>query len=154
MGSNGPVLAGAVDADGEPADPGGATSAFFEHAVVFAYVEPDWDGAWDDRFTEEITLTVWSADKREALEVAAGSGAALLARWRVAGQFIPFALIGFADGGGALFEQSTSIGFGYNTGRGEDRTGLGVNRGQHNRDSFGEDFDRRFSPRPRARLMW
>ena len=139
IGRNGYVLAGIADANGDPADPIDSLSDFFADPEIFAHAEIGWVGSWEDRFTDNLHLTLWSADARPEAGVPSGHGAALSASWRFGERFIPYARIGYSDGGGALLERAASIGLGYDTGRRDDRIGIGVSWGKPNSDSFGDN---------------
>lgn len=132
------VVAGVADANGDPTRPENAFSSFFDTTEFFTHAEIGWVSSFADRFTDNIHLTLWHADERPEAGVSEGSGVALSASWKFAERFTPFARYGNSSGGGALMEQSASIGLGYTPTRQNDVAAIGVNWGRPASESFGE----------------
>lgn len=137
FGSNGYVLAGIADANGDPSDPFHSLSEFFADAEVFAHAEFGWVGDWEDRYANNVHLTIWHSDARPEAGISSGRGAALSASWRIADRYIPFARIGASDGGGPLLDRSASFGLGIDTGQSDDRLAIGLNWGRPNENVYG-----------------
>ncbi len=135
-GQNGYVLAGIADANGDPGDPGNPLSSFFETGEYFSHVEVGWVSSWENRFRDNIHLTLWHSDPRSAIGVPNGHGAALSASWKTSERLTPFARIGYADGGGSLLDRSANFGVGITPKRTQDQIGIGVNWGRPIRVSY------------------
>jgi porin len=138
IGSHGYVLGGLADTNGDPSNPWNSFTGFFDDPEAFVHAEIGYIRSFEDRFTDNIHVTLWHADARTADKVGSGHGAAISASWQVTDTVTPFARFGFAQGSGALYDRSASVGLGYATGRGDDVIGLGVNWSRPNRDSFGK----------------
>ena len=136
--NNAYVLAGIADSNADPSDPFDSLSDFFSDPEPFIHAEIGWVSSWEDRFSDNLHLTLWHADNRTDAGVPSGRGAAFSASWRIGDRFLPFARFGASDGGGALLERSASVGLGYTTGRRDDRIALGLNWGKPNSEDYGD----------------
>ena len=141
LGTNGYILGGIADGNGDPAAPGASLSDFFNDPETFKHLEIGYVGSFDDRFTDNIHLTLWQSDALSDADVPSGHGAALSASWQVSDRVTPFARIGYGEGGGALYDRSASAGLGYATDQGDDVIGVGLNWSRPNADSFGPGLD-------------
>lgn len=141
VGTNGYILGGIADVKGDPAAPGASLSDFLKDPETFKHLEIGYVSSFDDRFTDNIHLTLWQSDAVSGTGVPSGRGAAVSASWRVSDRVTPFARIGFGDGGGALYEKTAAIGFGYATDRADDVIGMGLNWSRPNADSLGVGLD-------------
>lgn len=138
------VLGGVADANGDPTDPGDSFDSFFDVSEFFTHLEVGWIPSYKERFTDNIHLTLWHADERDAAVVPDGWGMALSFSTAVDENWEPFVRAGYADDGGALWERTVSIGFGYNLVRQSDQIGLGLSWGRP-AESFGPDLDDQYT---------
>lgn len=141
VGTNGYILGGVADENGDPAAPGASLSDFFNDPETFKHLEIGHVGSFEDRFADNIHLTLWQSDALSDADVPSGRGAALSGSWQVSDRVTPFARVGFGDGGGALYERTASMGFGYVTDRADDVIGVGLNWSRPNADSLGPGLD-------------
>ncbi len=114
---------------------------FFDGGDYFAHVEAGWFSSWQDRFTDNIHLTAWHADQREAAQVPDGWGAAFSFSRKFNDRWLPFLRVGYSEDGGALLERSVSTGIGYFSGTRSDVLGIGLNWGRPSSETFGPDLD-------------
>lgn len=63
------VLGGLADANGDPSRPGDSFSSFFDDGEYFKHLEFGWTSSFDNRFNDNIHLTVWQVDEREEAQV-------------------------------------------------------------------------------------
>ena len=141
FGSNGYVLAGLADANADPADPIQSLKDFFSDPEVFAHAEIGWVSSWENRFTDNVHLTFWHSDERQAAGVSSGKGVAFSASHRLGEKWIPFFRAGTSEGGGALLDRSASLGVGYDTGRKDDRIAVGINWGRPKQQDLGSSAE-------------
>ncbi|MGX9349741.1 carbohydrate porin [Shimia sp. W99] len=136
-GDRGYVLAGIADANGDPGNPRDAFSSFFDKNEYFSHLEVGWFSSWENRFRDNIHLTIWHVDQRKSSGIASGHGAAFSASWKTSELLTPFVRLGYADGGGALMDRSLSVGLGISPRRPTDQFTVGLNWGRPNRDVYG-----------------
>jgi porin len=147
------ILVGLADANGNPRDPGRSVNDFLSGGEYFKHIEVGWFGDWDTRFEENIHLTLWHADEREAAGIPDGWGWQFSFNRRFATHWLPFLRLGYGDGGGAPLERSVSAGFAYD-GLGDDTVlGLGLNWGRPNGDLFKVATDDQYTLEAYARLQ-
>ena len=139
------MLGGLADTNGDPTDPLDSFDSFFNTAEFFSNFEVGWIPTYKERFTNNIHLTGWYADARESADVPSGWGLAFSWNRLFNDTWEPFIRVGYADDGGALWEKSVSIGFGYHMPRENDMAGLGLNWGKPSEDSFGPGLDDQYS---------
>lgn len=101
-----------ADANGDPTDPGDIFDSFFDVSEFFTHIEIGWIPSYDERFTDNIHLTYWHADERDAAGVPDGWGMTFSFSAALDENWVPFVRAGYADDGGALGERTISIGFG------------------------------------------
>ena len=58
------VMAGLADANGNPGKPFDGFDSFFDEHEYFKHIEFGWAGSWEQRFADNIHLTLWQADER------------------------------------------------------------------------------------------
>ena len=68
------VLGGFEDANSIPADPFAGFDTFFNDNEYFKHIEVGWTTAKDRAYVDNLHLTVWHADAREAAGVGEGLG--------------------------------------------------------------------------------
>ena len=140
------VLAGFADANGDPHDPTDGFDTFFNDHEFFKHIELGWFGSWEDRFTDNIHLTVWQVDDREAALVPDGWGMAFSFSRKFDDRWLPFVRVGYSDGGGGvILERSVSIGAGYFLTTRSDEIGVGLNWGRPSEETFGPGLDDQYT---------
>jgi len=138
------VLAGLADANGDPAKPLDGFESFFNDHEYFKHLEFGWAGSWEQRFDDNIHLTLWQVDERTKSDTPDGWGTAF-SYSREYGKWLPFLRAGYADGGGAIMDRSISAGFGYSPERRGDRFGLGLNWSRPNQEIYGKTDDDQYT---------
>ena len=139
------VVGGLADTNGDPTDPGDSFDSFFDTAEYFSHLEIGWIPSIEQRYTDNIHLTAWHIDAREAAAVPSGWGLAFSWNRLFNDTWEPFIRIGYADDGGALWEQSASIGCGYHIPERNDMIGLGLSWGKPSERSFGPGLDAQYT---------
>jgi len=146
------IVAGLADANGDPGKPLDGFDSFFNDREYFKHIEFGWVGSWEQRFNDNIHLTLWHADELTGPEVPDGWGAAFSFS-REFGKWLPFLRLGYGDGGGAIHDRNLSTGFGYTPGSGSDRFGLGVSWGRPNPVIYDTDVDDQYTIESYYRLQ-
>lgn len=121
-------VAGLSDANGNPTRL--AFSSFFEKGEYFKHVELGWFSSFDRRFLDNVHLTFWHQDEREAAQRPSGWGLAFSAAFFTRDEWLPFLRVGRSRGDTALLESSVSSGIGRYGKRRKELLGFGVSWGQ------------------------
>ncbi len=129
------LVAGIADANADPTDPAGGFDSLFHTGETFKSVELGWTTERKRVFLDNLHLTLWQADAREAAGVSEGKGVALSLVRTFDERTMLFARGGWSDDGGSLLETAVSLGFGRLLGGGRGVVGLGLNWGRPN-DEF------------------
>lgn len=124
------VLGGVADANGDPGDPGNSFNSFFNTHELFKHVEFGWVGSWEKRFSDNVHISAWQQDAREALGIRRGSGVTVSFSRELGERWLPFFRGGHSDGGGALLEDVVSAGVGYKVNARTDYVGVGASWGR------------------------
>ncbi len=132
------VLAGIADTNGDPTDPWESVNTFFDEHEYFSNIEIGWISSLENRFNDNIHITVWHADKRKKLGVPSGWGVAVSFNKLFYDRWEPFVRAGYADDGGALWDKDVSVGLGYYTQQKNGLIALGLSWGEPSRNNFGE----------------
>jgi len=135
------VVAGLADTNGDPTKPGDMFDSFFDDSEYFKHVEVGFVSSYERRYFENTHVTLWQADKRVKALTPDGWGAAFSWTTFIDDTWMPFVRVGYADDGGALWEQSIGAGFGYYMAGSKDLLGVGVNLGKPSESSFGPGLD-------------
>lgn len=128
------VVAGIADANGDPRKPDEFLHNFFEVAEYFRHVEVGWISSWENRFTDNVHVTFWQADRRDAAMVPSGWGVAASWMQRFGERWFPFVRAGYSDGGGAILDRSVITGVGYQLNERNDFIGVGASWGRPPKD--------------------
>jgi len=124
------VTAGLADANGDPTKPGDFIDDFFDVGEYFKHVELGWIQSWGNRHSDNIHITLWDSDRREAAGVDSGSGVSVSFSRMLNDRWTYFVRAGKADGGGPVLERAISAGFGHALNTRGDFFGLGLNWGE------------------------
>ena len=138
------VLAGLADANGDPGKPLDGFDSFFNDREYFKHIELGWEGSWEQRFNDNVHLTLWHVDERTESNVPDGWGTAFSFS-REFGKWLPFLRLGYGDGGGAILDRSISTGFGYTTDHPSDRFALGLSWGQPNQGIYNINVNNQYT---------
>ena len=138
------VLAGLADANGDPGQPLDGFDSFFKEHEYFKHIELGWIGSWEQRFDDNVHMTLWQVDERTEPNIPDGWGTTFSFS-REFDNWLPFLRLGYGDGGGAILDRSISTGFGYSPIGVSDRLGLGLNWGRPNVDLYDEVNDNQYT---------
>jgi porin len=145
------AMAGLVDQNSDATNPRDGFNTFFKDREYFKHLEIGWTGASQEAyFLNNLHLTLWHSDRRDALDVDRGWGGVLSFNHSVGDNWLGFARAGWAEDGGSLLERSVSIGGGYTPdglellGSGS-QLGFGLNWGRPNRALFGAQLNDQYA---------
>ena len=139
------VVGGVADTNGDPTNPEDFFSSFFDDSEYFTHVEVGWTPSRDRIYLDNIHLTYWHADEREAAGVPDGWGWAFSASKFIDDQWMPFLRLGYAEDGGALWERSISTGLGYYMAGRKDLAGIGLNWSRPSETGIGPGLDDQYT---------
>jgi porin len=143
------VIAGLEDTNSDPTDPFEGFNTFVNDNEYFKHIEIGRTTSKDRAYLDNVHVTLWQVDEREAAGVEDGWGAALSFSHYVNDRWMPFVRAGFADDGGSLLENSVTAGIGYRPKTAgtapADLLGFAVNWGQPNETVFGSDLDDQYT---------
>jgi porin len=139
------AIASLTDANADPTDPFEGFNTLFNDFETFKSLEIGWTSGRDRLLLDNVHVTFWHVDQRDAAGTPDGWGINFSASAWIDEQWLPFVRAGWADDGGSLLEASVSVGFGYQRERGGDVIGVGLNWGRPNRDTFGPGLDDQYT---------
>jgi porin len=137
------LVGGMADANADPTDP--FEDSFFDDHEYFTHAEIGWTSGRGNQYLDNLHLTFWHVDDRDAAAVNDGWGLNFSASWWFADTWMPFLRGGYAHDGGSLLEKSISVGIGYQPLGARDVFGLAFNWGDPNSDTFGSGLDDQFA---------
>ena len=129
--------AGFGDANGQAALPG--WDSFFDDAEYFSYAEVGITTGQDRIYLDNIHVTMWHTDAREAAGAPSSHGVAFTAQKFIDDKWLPFFRFGYSDGDAALMQTTFSTGLGYQCAN-RDVWGVGLSWGQPTLSSAGVQF--------------
>ena len=103
-------------------------------------MEFGWTSSQERIYFDNVHLTAWYADEREAALVEDGWGMAFSASKFVNDTWMPFVRAGYSDGGGALLESHFGGGVGYYFGDSKDLLGVGLDWGRPPDSGLGDQY--------------
>ena len=130
------IIAGLVDAYGDPTNPLSSVDNFFDKNEYFSSVELGWTKSQDRIYLDNSHVTVWHVDESRDTGAPSGWGAAFHYVTYLNDNLMPFVRGGYADDGGTLMQKSLSLGLGYQKVAGRDLLGVGYNWGEPNEKTF------------------
>jgi len=130
------IIAGLVDAYGDPTNPLSSLDNFFDKNEYFSSVELGWTKSQDRIYLDNSHVTVWHVDESRDTGAPSGWGAAFHYVTYLNDNLMPFVRGGYADDGGTLMQKSISLGLGYQKVAGRDLLGVGYNWGEPNEKTF------------------
>jgi len=131
------VLTGLADTNGDPTDPWESVNTFFDQSEYFFHIELGWISSLENKWSDNVHVTAWYADKRREENVPDGWGVAASFNRLFAQRWEPFVRAGFADDGGALWEKDISFGLGFYTQEKSGLIALGLSWGEPSEENFG-----------------
>ena len=132
------AIAGLEDANGDPTrEP---FSSLFEDAEYFKHVELGWTSEKDRFFLDNVHVTAWHADEREAAGAEESWGVSASAAFFVCDRWMPFVRAGWAEGTAPVWDRSVSVGLGHYFSRRSDLAALGVSWGRPSGTSIDDQF--------------
>ena len=139
------ILTGFADTNGDPTDPWESVNTFFDQSEYFTHIELGWISSLENKFTDNVHVTAWYADKREKEDVPNGWGIAASFNRLFADRWEPFVRAGYADDGGALLEKDISVGLGYYTQEKSGLIALGLSWGEPSEENFGVGLEDQYT---------
>ena len=136
------MIAGFADSNSDPTKPGEGFDTFFDDREYFSHFEIGWNSSRETAFLNNVHLTLWHADERDAAATPDGWGANISLSRSVNEHWIPFIRAGYAKDGGSLLEKSISAGFAYQTTSGGNQLGVAYNWGSPNDSTWGPGLDK------------
>jgi porin len=130
------LIAGLTDTNADPTDLGETVESFFEDNEYFTSVEFGRTSSQERIYLDNMHVTVWHVDKREAAGTPSGWGANFSWNTWLGDKWMPFIRAGYADEGGSLLELAISAGAGYQTSDGN-VLGFAGHWGRPNEDTYG-----------------
>jgi porin len=130
------IIAGLVDAYGDPTNPLSSMDNFFDKNEYFSSIELGWTKSQDRIYLDNSHVTVWHVDESREIGAPSGWGAAFHYVTYLNKNLMPFVRGGYADDGGTLMQKSLSLGLGYQRAAGRDLLGVGYNWGEPNEKTF------------------
>ena len=136
------VIGGFADANGDATKAGFDT--FFEENEYFKHVEIGWTSSQDRIYLDNVHMTYWHADERQAALVPESWGLAFSAAKFLDERWLPFFRAGYSDGAAAPLKASLATGLGirrantdvFGVGIGWGRPSLGHLRDQYTAEMF------------------
>lgn len=124
------ALAGFADANGDPTDQADAFKSFFDVHELFYFFEVGYTPSYEQRINNNAHLSFWAVDERQSAGTPAGWGVAFSCSWLSPdGRWLPFARLGYAKDGGALYDKDIGLGLGYTPKGRNDQFGIAANAG-------------------------
>jgi porin len=130
------LIAGFADSNSDPAHPGDGFDTFFNEREYFKHAELGWNSTRETAFLNNVHLTLWHADEREAAATPDGWGANISFSRSLNEHWITFIRAGYARDAGSLLEKSLSTGFAYQTVSGGNQLGVAYNWGEPNESTW------------------
>lgn len=129
MPSNFYITGSVSDSNANPHRPDEAFDSFFNTAEYLTHIEFGRIGSWEDRWAENMHVTLWHVDAREEVGLASDWGGTISISKRY-GAWLPFLRAGYADRGVSIQKKTISTGSGYTVNDKGDYIGVGLSWGQ------------------------
>ncbi|WP_181898450.1 hypothetical protein [Alteromonas aestuariivivens] len=133
------VVGGMVDANADATDISQGFQTFFEQFETFKSFDIGYTSGRDELFLNNWHVSFWQIDKREQAGRPSGWGVSFSASSQVKEVWQPFFRGGWSDGGGASYDASVSIGFGYVPASKNYLLGVGLNWASPSEEEYGDD---------------
>jgi len=120
-------------------------TSFFEHgSELFKSVEVGWSPSRKDRYFNNINVTYWHVDEREALSIPKSDGIGVSANKMMGEDWMLFGRVGWSEGLAPLMQKTATLGFIHQTNKHSDLFGLGVNWGDPSNETLREQTTTEF----------
>lgn len=144
------LVAGLMDAAGDPAHPGRSFDQFLDNNEYFKHIEIGYTSSADRIYFDNIHFVYWDSDEQtDSTGESEGSGWTFSATHFIDDKYMPFLRIGDSDGGaGALLEAMVSLGMGIYDASSGDLLGAGLSWAEASEDpvgGFGVDLDAQYT---------
>ena len=150
LGKNFYLVAGLMDAAGNPEKPGRSFDQFFNDNEYFKHIEIGYTTSPDRIYFDNIHLVYWESDEQtNTTGESKGSGWTFSYAHFFDNKYMPFLRIGDSDGGGgALLERMVSGGLGIYNLDSKELFGVGLSYGEGSEDpvgGFGSNLDPQYT---------
>lgn len=123
------VLGSVADANGDPHRQEKSFDSFFGTSEYFSHLEFGQVGSWEDRWAQNMHITIWHVDGKKVDGTPSDWGVA--ASWNQRfGKWLPFIRAGYADKGVGLQKKMLAAGAGYTINDNGDYVGVGLSWGE------------------------
>jgi len=146
------LIVGFADANADSTDPFNGFDTF-KDGEFFKSIELGLVTSRDRFYLDNMHITLWQVDEREAAGVNSGSGITFSYSQSFDEKWMPFLRGGYANDGGSLLQKSLSTGLGYHWGKNNSLLGLGLNWGEPNEGTFGPGLNDQYTIVLFARLQ-
>jgi porin len=150
LGKNFYLVAGIMDAAGDPTEAGDSVDQFFDNNEYFKHVEIGYTTSPGRIYFDNIHFVFWESDaQKESTGESKGSGWTFSYARFIDDKYMPFLRLGDSDGGGgALLEKMVSAGLGIYDAETKELFGVGVSYAEASEDpvgGFGNDLDPQYT---------
>jgi len=150
MGDNYYLVAGLMDAAGDPEHAGESVDQFFDNREYFKHIEIGYTSSPDRIYFDNIHFVYWESDEQtKSTGESKGSGWTFSYAAFIDDKYMPFLRIGDSDGGGgALLERMVTAGLGIYYGETNELFGVGLSYGEASEDpadGFGTNLDPQYT---------
>jgi porin len=135
------LIGGFADSNSDPHKPFDGFDTFFNDREYFKHLEIGWNSTRETAFLNNLHLTLWQADEREAAATPDGWGANVSWSRSLNERLIAFVRGGYARDGGSLLERSLVGGLAWQTVPGGNQLGMAYNYGVPNESTWGPGLD-------------
>jgi porin len=139
------VIGGLSDTNSDPTNPFDGFDTFFDEREYFKHFEVGATNSRENIYVDNIHLTIWQVDEREAAKTPDGWGANFSYTRYLDDKWLPYIRAGYADDGGSLMQKSLSVGIAYQPVPGSNLLGAGFNWGEPNESSFESGLDDQYA---------
>jgi len=139
------VIGGLSDTNSDPTSPFDGFDTFFDEREYFKHFEVGATNSRENIYVDNIHLTIWQVDEREAAKTPDGWGANFSYTRYLDDKWLPYIRAGYADDGGSLMQKSLSVGIAYQPVPGSNLLGAGFNWGEPNESSFESGLDDQYA---------
>ena len=144
------LVAGVMDAAGDPTDAGESVDQFFDDGEYFKHIEIGYTTSPGRIYFDNIHLVFWESDEqKESTGESKGSGWTFSYAKFIDDKYMPFLRLGDSDGGGgALLEKMVTAGLGIYDAETKELFGVGISYAEASEDpvgGFGNDLDPQYT---------
>ena len=150
LGKNFYLVAGVMDAAGDPTEASDSIDQFFDNGEYFKHIEIGYTTSPGRIYFDNIHFVFWESDEqKESTGESKGSGWTFSYARFIDDKYMPFLRLGDSDGGGgALLEKMVSAGLGIYDAETKDLFGVGFSYAEASEDpvgGFGNDLDPQYT---------